>query len=160
MSDLKLSSAPAVETGMVIRCPVEKVFEALADPAVTTRFWFTKSTGPLAKGAEVTWTWEMYDVSTPVKVKEFKENERIVFEWGEPPAATKVELGFHARDDGTSYLSVKETGFTGEDGDAVAAWAIGSMGGFTQMIAGLKAYLEHKIVLTIVADRFPDGHPG
>jgi hypothetical protein len=55
---------------------------------------------------------------------------------------------------------VKETGFTGEDGDAVATWAIGSMGGFTRMIAGLKACLEHKIVLTIVADRFPDGHPG
>jgi hypothetical protein len=29
------------------------------------------------------------------------------------------------------------------------------MGGFTWVLAGLKAYLEHNIMLNLIADRFP-----
>ena len=36
-----------VKVGMLIRRPPEDVFEAFADPAITTRFWFTKSSGRL-----------------------------------------------------------------------------------------------------------------
>jgi hypothetical protein len=32
------------------------------------------------------------------------------------------------------------------------------MGGFTMVLASLKALLEHGIVLNLVADHFPDGH--
>jgi uncharacterized protein YndB with AHSA1/START domain len=35
--DLKLSRAPSVEVGMLIRRPPADVFRAFADPAVTTR---------------------------------------------------------------------------------------------------------------------------
>jgi hypothetical protein len=31
------------------------------------------------------------------------------------------------------------------------------MGGFTWVLAGLKAYLEHNIMLNLIADRFPKG---
>jgi hypothetical protein len=48
--------------------------------------------------------------------------------------------------------------YGGSTGDDLAAAALGSMGGFTWVLAALKAYLEHDIVLTVVADRFPDGH--
>lgn len=158
-ANLRLTGVPAVQTGMLVRRPAQEVFEAFAEPAVTTNFWFTKSTGKLGPGAEVQWTWEMYDVSTPVKVKEFEQDRRIAFEWGAAPAATTVELDFESRPDGNTFLSVKETGFSGETGDDIVAWALGSMGGFTQVLAAVKAYLEHDIVLTIVADRFPDGKP-
>ena len=30
---------------MLIRKPVAEVFEAFVDPAITTQFWFTKSSG-------------------------------------------------------------------------------------------------------------------
>ncbi|MEV1167923.1 hypothetical protein [Nonomuraea sp. NPDC049784] len=36
---------------MLIRRPPAEVFQAFADPDVTTRFWFTKSTGKLTPGA-------------------------------------------------------------------------------------------------------------
>jgi hypothetical protein len=40
----------------------------------------------------------------------------------------------------------------------VIAQAIDSKGGFTIVLAGLKAWLEHGIALNLVADQFPDGH--
>lgn len=155
--DLQVKNPPVVETGMLIRKPVDKVFQAIADPAVTTRFWFTKSSGPLGPDAEVTWTWEMYDVSTTVRVKEFEKNRRIVLADGEPDTATVVEWSFTARDDGTTFVGIKESGFNGETGDDVVTWAINSMGGYTQVLAAMKALLEHDIVLTLVKDRFPEG---
>jgi uncharacterized protein YndB with AHSA1/START domain len=157
--ELQLKNPPVVDTGMLIRRPVDDVFQAIADPAVTTKFWFTKSSGPLEPGAEVKWTWEMYDVSTTVKVKEFEKNSRIVLSDGDSDAATTVEWSFTARDDGTTFVGIKESGFTGETGDDIATWAIVSMGGYTQVLAAMKALLEHDIVLTLVKDRFPDGTP-
>ena len=37
----QLTTAPAVGVGMLARRPPDDVFEALADPSVTTRFWYT-----------------------------------------------------------------------------------------------------------------------
>jgi uncharacterized protein YndB with AHSA1/START domain len=47
-----------------------EVFQALVDPAITTRFWFTKSSGKVVPGAELRWDWEMYGASANVSVKE------------------------------------------------------------------------------------------
>ena len=58
-----------VETQMLIRKPAALVFEAFIDPAITTKFWFTKSSGELVVGKTVTWEWEMYGVSTRVYTK-------------------------------------------------------------------------------------------
>jgi uncharacterized protein YndB with AHSA1/START domain len=44
---------------MLLRRPVADVFEAFVDPAVTTKFWFTRSSGKLEAGKEVQWDWEM-----------------------------------------------------------------------------------------------------
>ena len=51
-----------VKAEMLIRRPVAEVFEAFVDPAVTTKFWFTKSSGRLEAGKRVRWDWEMYGV--------------------------------------------------------------------------------------------------
>ncbi|MBV9445822.1 MAG: SRPBCC family protein [Streptosporangiaceae bacterium] len=157
-TNLQLTKVPDVNTGVLIRRPVDQVFKALTDPSITAKFWFTKSTGPLKTGAEVEWTWEMYNVSVPVVVKDFEKNRLVKFEWGPAPGATTVEFRFDARSGDTTYLAIKESGFTGGNGDEIVARVADSMGGFTQLIAALKAYLEHDIILTIVADRFPDGH--
>ena len=60
--------APTAKTSMLIRRPVHEVYEAFVDPAVTTRFWFTKSTGRLDEHDRVRWDWEMYDVHSDVEV--------------------------------------------------------------------------------------------
>lgn len=48
---------------MLIRKPVEDVFEAFIDPGITTKFWFTKSSGKLGVGKRIRWDWEMYGAS-------------------------------------------------------------------------------------------------
>ena len=73
-----------VETQMLIRKPVSLVFQAFIDPAITTNFWFTKSSGQLETGKTITWEWEMYGISTNVSVKEIDRNRKIVIEWGKP----------------------------------------------------------------------------
>jgi uncharacterized protein YndB with AHSA1/START domain len=49
---------------MLIRKAVTEVLRAFVDPAVTTRFWFTGSGGPLEAGRTIRWEWKMYGVST------------------------------------------------------------------------------------------------
>jgi uncharacterized protein YndB with AHSA1/START domain len=71
-------TTPIVKVHMGIRRPPADVFKAFVDPEVTTRFWFTHSTGPLEPDAKVEWLWEMYGLSSPVVVREFEPDERLV----------------------------------------------------------------------------------
>ena len=75
MGSLQLTQAPSAKAEMLIRKPVAEVFEAFVDPEITRRFWFTKSTGRLETGKHIVWTWEMYDMSIDVDVKEVNQIE-------------------------------------------------------------------------------------
>ena len=63
MDNRQITQVPVMKTGMLIRKPVAEVFEAFVNPDITTQFWFTRSSGRLAPGAQVEWAWEMYAVS-------------------------------------------------------------------------------------------------
>lgn len=145
---------PTVETQMLIRTPVEKVFEAFIDPAITRNFWFTKGSSKLETGKTIVWEWEMYKVSTNVLVKEIVKNERIVVDWGEPP--TTVEFIFQPMGKDRTYVVIKNYGFQ-EKNDELINIIKDSTGGFTTVLDGLKAYLEHNINLNLIADKFPAG---
>ena len=53
-------------------------------------------------------------------------------------------------------MDITNSGFAG-DGDAVVAQALDSTQGFSLVLAGLKALLEHNIRLNLVPNRFPKG---
>ena len=156
MTNLQLTEPPVAKAEMLIRRPPAKVFEAFIDPAITSRFWFTKSTGRLEPGKHVTWTWEMYDVSIEVDVKQIEANKRIVIEWGNYGEMTQVEWVFTPYENGATYVTITNSGFQG-DGDKVVRDALDSKGGFTWVLAGLKALLEHDLELNAIADAFPQG---
>lgn len=156
MSKLHLTQVPVAKTGMLIRKPVAEVFAAFIDPAVTTRFWFTKSSGRLEAGKEVKWEWEMYGASTMVTAIAVEPNKRIVIEWDGYTGRTTVEWKFAPLTDKETFVSISESGWTGE-GDDLVKYACDSTGGFTWTLAGLKALLEHNVRLNLVADRFPKG---
>lgn len=145
-------------TEMLIRRPAADVFEAFVDPAITTRFWFTRSSGRLEQGKSVRWDWEMYGHSTQVDVKAIEPDRRILVAWSGQDAATNVEWTFTARDDGTTFVAIAAE--LAGSGDDLLPEAIGTTEGFTLVLAGLKALLEHGIEMNLVADRFPDGLPG
>lgn len=146
-----------MKTGMLIRKPVSAVFEAFVNPTITAKFWFTKGSGRLEAGKQVRWDWEMYSHSVDVRVKAVEENKRIVIEWGEPDQLTTVEWVFTSRPDNTTFVDITNSGFCG-DGDEIVNQALDSMGGFSLVLAGAKAFIEHNINLNLIADRFPDGH--
>lgn len=155
MDELRLQQTPVSRTGMLIRKPAAEVFEALVNPDITTKFWFTRSSGRLETGKSVQWDWEMYGVSVPVFARIVEPNERIVIEWPGYSGPALVEWQFTARDDST-FVSVTESGFRGT-GDEVVKQVADSTEGFTLMLAGLKALLEHDVQLRLVADRHPEG---
>mgnify|MGYP001310885990 FL=1 len=152
---MALQTEPIVKAQMLIRRPIAEVFEAFIDPAITTRFWFTKSSGRLEPGKQVRWDWEMYGVFADVDVKAVEPNRRILIEWDDPPRP--VEWVFTAREDNTTLVSITNSGFRGSE-DEVVAQAIDAMGGFVMVLAGAKALLEHNIVLNLVADHHPGAH--
>jgi uncharacterized protein YndB with AHSA1/START domain len=156
MNNLQLKQVPVAKTGMLIRKPVADVFAAFIDPDVTTKFWFSKSTGRLEIGKQVKWEWEMYDASTEVTPKVIEPNKRIIIEWDGYSGRTSVEWKFARQENGTTFVSITESGWTG-DGDELVKYATDSTQGFTWTLAGLKALLEHNIRLNLVADRFPRG---
>src|SRR6476620_11350377 len=141
-----MSSLPAttVEAQMMIRKPVETVFEAFIDPAITTQFWFTKSSGRLEEGKQVTWEWEMYGASSRVSCNKIIPGQLIATTWGDP--ATNVDYHFTSMPGGNTYVAIRQYGFR-ETGDALLAVIKDSTGGFTTVLDGLKAYLEHGIRL-------------
>ena len=141
---------------MLIRRPVSDVFDAFVNPDITTKFWFTKSSGPLEAGKQVRWEWEMYGFSIPVTVRALERNKRIVIEWPGDNGPTTVEWMFEPHTADTTFVTIVDSGFTG-NGDELVKQAAGSTQGFSLVLAGLKALLEHGIQLNLVADRYPTG---
>ena len=154
--NLNLKQVPITKTGMLIRKPVADVFEAFINPAVTAKFWFTKSSGRLEGGKQLQWEWEMYGISIPVTAKAIERNKRILIEWVGYSGPTTVEWIFSPQKDGTTFVSITEIGFAG-DGDELVKQVTDSTQGFSLVLAGLKALLEHNVRLNLVADRFPKG---
>jgi uncharacterized protein YndB with AHSA1/START domain len=139
---------------MLIRKPAAEVFEAIVDPRITSRFWFTKGSGRLESGKRVQWQWEMYGVSADVHVLEIEPNRRVLVEWGAPgQPTTTVEWQLAPKKAGT-FVTVIQRGFKGGD-DQLVAQAIDSTSGFSLHLAGMKALLEHGIELGLTGDHHP-----
>ena len=149
---MTINKAKCAEAQMLIRKQFEDVFEAFINPAITKNFWFTKGSDRLEVNKSVTWTWEMYDVSTPVVAKEILQDRKIVFEWDN--ATKTVEINFTEVDDDSTFITVIESGYD-KTGDELIAAIKDSTGGFTTVLDGLKAFLEHRINLNLIADKFP-----
>ena len=149
------NKAPVAKAQMLIRKPVAEVFEALIDPAITSRFWSSKSSGRLETGKQVRWDWEMYGVHTNVNVKDIEKNKRILIEWNGPDNPSLVEWIFESKGNDKTFVIAKNWGFKG-DAEKVVAEAIDSTGGFSFLLAALKVFLEHGIEPNLVVDHAPD----
>src|SRR5690606_23015676 len=100
----------------------------------------------------VRWEWDMYQVSAEVLTTEIIPDRLIATQWGTP--STKVDYTFEALTNDTTYVVIKNYGFHAT-GRELTAQLMDSTGGFTTVLDGLKAYLEHGIRLNLVADKFP-----
>jgi len=143
------------KSDMMIRKPVQEVFDAFINPEVTTKFWFTHSTGKLEEDKQLTWTWSMYNLDVPVYVKKIDPNKSILIEWGAGKDKCTAQWIFKSLGLDNTFVTITSYDFQGSKEELVQQ-VIDSTGGFTLVLAGLKAWLEHHIQLKLIEDKFPN----
>lgn len=143
---------PTIETQMLIRKPINDVFNAFINPEITTQFWFSHSTGKLEQGKTVEWRWAKYEVTAQVKVLNITENRLIQVIWGDPKST--VDFIFEQVNAEQTYLKIRNYDIPLQGAELIA-FVVDATGGFTTVIDNLKAYLEHGIKLNLIDDKFP-----
>jgi uncharacterized protein YndB with AHSA1/START domain len=136
----------------VSRSP-EEVFEAVADPAKLSAYFTTGGAeGRLETGRTVTWDFHDFPHRFPVQVVEAVRGERIVLKWGrnEGGAPTGeqnvVTIVFSAVDNGErTKVTIAESGWSATQAGLDASHA--NCMGWAQMLAALKAWVEHGLNL-------------
>jgi uncharacterized protein YndB with AHSA1/START domain len=147
---------------MIVGRPVHEVFEAVADPKQLSSYFTTGgASGRLEQGKTVTWDFHDFPGAFPVEVDEVVPDEKIVLRWeaaeGEQvsddgeiqisPAGyqTTVTFTFKPTDDNRTIVEVEERGWRETEGGLQASY--GNCMGWSQMLAALKAWVEHGINL-------------
>jgi uncharacterized protein YndB with AHSA1/START domain len=141
--------------------PVEEVFEAVADPAQLSAYFTTGgASGRLEAGQTVTWDFHDFPGAFPVEVDEVVPNQRIVLRWEAADGAqvakdgiqinpagyqTSVTMTFKPTDDGRTLVEIEEKGWRETDAGLQASY--GNCMGWSQMLAALKMWLEHRVNL-------------
>ncbi|MGH6658480.1 MAG: SRPBCC domain-containing protein [Sphingomicrobium sp.] len=140
--------------------PVGDVFEAVADPKQLSSYFTTGgASGRLEAGTKVTWDFHDFPGAFPVEVDEVVPDERIVLRWeagdGAPdmeahefPGAgyqTTVTMNFKPTDDGRTLVEIEEKGWRETEAGLQASY--GNCMGWSQMLAALKMWVEHRINL-------------
>ena len=100
------------------------------------------------------WTWEIFDHSVSVFINSIIPNKKIIIRWGNYNEKTTVEWTFIPVDKSKTFVKIINSGFKGTP-DELITQIRDSTEGFTLVLSGLKAYLEHNIDLNLIADRFP-----
>ncbi len=149
-----LSDNHFADASMMIRRPVTEVYQAFIDPEVTSQFWFSEGSDALSEGETVEWTWGMFNHQVQIKVLSLVKDESIHIQWGEDPDA-QVRWTFDEIGESKTVVKIINTGFKG-DQVALISQIRDTTGGFTLVLAGLKAWLEHGIRLNLVADKYPE----
>lgn len=108
----------AASSKMVIRQPADTVFEALADPDITSKYWFTHGTGRLESSKKVTWRWDQFGVEATIEVEKVKPGKHIRFRWpsdGENTSWRTVEITFRSQAEDSTFVEISEKGFDEND---------------------------------------------
>lgn len=135
--------------------PVEEVFEAVVDPKKLSSYFTTGGAkGRLESGATVTWDFHDFPGAFPVDVITVTPNKEIVLRWDADDGTatdsagykTTVTMTFQPLDGNRRTLvTISEEGWRETPAGLKASY--GNCMGWSQMLAALKAWLEHAINL-------------
>ena len=135
------------KSSMLIRRPVAEVFRAFVEPRMLTSFWLEATTGPLAKGAEVTWRFLVPGATETVTVTAFDDQRHIAFDWSN---GISVSMTFEPYGKSSTRLAVEATGFRGKTAEAAV---VDATEGFTIVLCDLKTLLETGHSAGLVRDK-------
>ena len=124
------------KASLLIRRPPRAVFDAFASADTITRFWLTRTSGPLAPGAVVHWEFMVPGAKETVTVTGFDAGYRIAFTWS---SGLTVELSFEPHHGDGTHVTVSVGGFEEKNlPDQVAD----VVEGFSIVLCDLKTLLE------------------
>ena len=151
---------PTFRVFIIVNRQRHDVFEAVADPKQLSNYFTTGgASGRLESGATVTWDFADFPGAFPVEVTEVVPNEMIVLKWeahdgeildGEADVhagyQTEVTMRFAPTDDGQrTRVEIEEKGWRETPGGLTASY--NNCMGWSQMLAALKMWVEHRINL-------------
>jgi uncharacterized protein YndB with AHSA1/START domain len=133
--------------------PSHEVFEAVADPKQLSGYFTTGGAeGRLEPGKTVSWDFHDFPGRFPVDVIEVVPDRKIVLKWAanegseEAGYQTTVTMAFAPLDGDTRTLvSITEEGWRENQGALDSAF--GNCMGWSQMLAAMKVWVEHRINL-------------
>ena len=138
---------------MIVHCPALDVYEAFANPAIMTKFWFPKASGRLEEGREVKWyvgtDADAFEII--VHVKAAQKPHLLQIQWGDGDSFTDVRWEFESKGESETVVRICESGFSGGQNEVIQK-ALVSTGGFNQVITAAKALLEHNARMNVVED--------
>ncbi|MCC7266954.1 MAG: SRPBCC domain-containing protein [Caulobacteraceae bacterium] len=134
------------QTQLKIRKPPAEVFDGVVDPKKLAGYFVKDSSGPLAAGTTVQWSFAEAPEPFDVVVDEVVKNERIVFRW---PAVgetlTTVEMVFKPLEGGHTMVQIAERGWPQTSEGQKQSYS--NAGGWMHMMLCLKGYLEYGVNL-------------
>jgi uncharacterized protein YndB with AHSA1/START domain len=125
--------------------PVSEVFAAIVDPAKMSRFFISRATGPMERGATIEWSFDDVGMKLSVDVREVDENHRIVFDWAASGVNARVSIRLEARGPDNTLVEINEAAWP-MDEEGVRR-ALGQTQGWTDFLCCMKAFLQHGINL-------------
>jgi uncharacterized protein YndB with AHSA1/START domain len=138
---------PEFQVQLKIRRSAAEVFEAVVNPDKLSGYFVQSSSGPLAEGVTVIWSFAEAPEPFAVVVTELVTNELIRFGWPAEDGGynTQVEMNFEPIDAANTMVRIRESGWKETPGGIKASY--GNAGGWMHMMCCLKAYLEYGINL-------------
>jgi uncharacterized protein YndB with AHSA1/START domain len=128
--------------------PVAEVFDAVYNPQKLSGYFTTGgASAPLDEGTTVTWDFADFPGAFPVVVRKVDPGHLIVLEWagGANDEPTEISIEFEPLDPGSTMVRISEG--TWPETQENLERSYGNCEGWMQMLACMKAYLEHGINL-------------
>jgi uncharacterized protein YndB with AHSA1/START domain len=132
---------------MGILKPAYEVFEAIVDPDKMNKYFITTSTGRIESGKALTWTWEGFDASHDVKVKDVEKDKLISFTWEGSGVECLVVITLEPKGENQTLVKITESDWPADFEGAKMCMV--QTEGWTHFLCCLKAYLEYGVNLRV-----------
>jgi uncharacterized protein YndB with AHSA1/START domain len=140
-------SEQTVRASALVRRPPREVFEAFANAETITKFWLTRTSGPLAPGAVVQWEFMVPGAKETVTVTGFEPGRRIAFTWA---SGLKVDMAFEPYPGDATRVIVTVGAFEEKD---LLEQVANVVEGFSIVLCDLKTLLEQGRSANLVRDK-------
>jgi uncharacterized protein YndB with AHSA1/START domain len=141
MSDRRLQ----VKAALQISRPVNKVFEAIVDPAEMTKYFISKSSGRMIEGKQIIWGFPEFEEEFPISVDKIVKDSYISYHWEVDGEMLLVEITLNPANGDSTVVTITEK--SRDDDEAGILWLMRNTEGWANFLACLKAYLEYGINL-------------